>query len=106
MRLFILSLVLSLVCCSNSPTETKPLEDNEFIEIYCDVVTKFDITNRRLQQAFVDSIFTHHNVSSAEFEKTVNYYKQNPDRWQKIFDKIVAELEARAPQQTNQPAKK
>ena len=41
-----------------------------------------------------DSILKRYNVSLDKYQATVQYYNQEPERWQKFFDKVIAEVDS------------
>ncbi len=82
--------------CSASPEKKKTIDSDTFVQLYCDVVARYDILARDKRKAFVDSTFQHYDVSRDVFENTVERYSTDPESWEKIFDKIVTELEKRA----------
>ena len=82
--------------CSASSEKKKTIDSETFVQLYCDVVARYDILARDKREAFVDSIFQHYNVSRDIFENTIEKYNNDPESWQKVFDRIVSELETRA----------
>ncbi|MEE4311902.1 MAG: DUF4296 domain-containing protein [candidate division KSB1 bacterium] len=71
------------------------MKEELFIQVYCDVVEKSDLLPPANRKAFADSVLQTHGSSMDIFDNTVEYYKQNPEEWKPLFEKIVAELEKR-----------
>lgn len=82
--------------CSASSEKKKTIDRETFVQLYCDVVARYDILARDKREAYVDSTLQHYNVSREVFENTVEKYNKDPETWQHIFNKIVAELEQRS----------
>lgn len=83
----------SLFLNCEQKTEPKPIEEQKFVQIYCDAVMYADLIDSRFRQAFVDSVLQSHGVTRDKFQQSVNAYSQDKKTWKKIFEKIVAELE-------------
>ncbi len=41
-----------------------------------------------------DSVLKKHNVSLSQYQNTVDYYNQDPERWQTFFEKVLAEVDS------------
>ncbi len=89
--IFILSQII--MCQKNN--EPGKISEDKFIQIYCDVACYSDIIESKSRQAFVDSIFNYHNVTSESFNFTKDSFSNDPKKWKEIFEKIVEELEKR-----------
>jgi hypothetical protein len=44
---------------------------------------------------YYEEIFKKHHVSRERYEQSLTYYRHNPERYSKIYEKVVAVLEAR-----------
>lgn len=95
--LFIVSIyILSLVLFSCQKEETiEKIEQDKFVQIYCDVVAYTNMIEPDLRGTFVDSILQYYEVTPEQFQHTVNIYSSDTKKWKKVFEKIVAELERR-----------
>lgn len=91
--LIILSILIPLHC--NRQPNVKPLNEKLFVQLYCDVVIYADLVEAQRRDAFVDSVLSSYGVSREQLLKTVTYYSKDDKRWEKIFAKIIAELEQR-----------
>lgn len=92
--LFILVLLFSASSCDRNETK-KVLPENQFVQVYCDVVTYADIIKDESRIAFMDSILKSHLVSREELQRSVTYYSKESKRWEEIFSKVIEELEQR-----------
>jgi len=95
---FIILIILNLRC--NRQTETRELDQETFVRVYCDVVTYGELVQPDRKAALVDSILNSYHISREQFQQTVASYSQDEEKWEKIFVKIVEELEAREKQLT------
>jgi len=89
----ILLLLLNYQC--DKRAKSKQLNEKEFVQVYCDVVTYKDVVDSRLREAFVDSVLSSYKISRDEFQYTVEAYSKNDKKWERVFTKIVEELERR-----------
>lgn len=92
----LLSIFLTLIflSCKLQPN-VKPLNEKLFVQVYCDVVVYADVVAPSNRDAFVDSVLNHYGVSREQFSKTVTFYSKDEKRWERVFTKIIAELEQR-----------
>lgn len=88
-------LIFLLFTCAKSGTEFHIIDESIFVEIYCDVVEETDLTKPLKHETLVDSVLNHYEVSRQAFQKTVDYYSENPERWQSFFDQVVRRLEGK-----------
>ncbi|UCE07190.1 MAG: DUF4296 domain-containing protein [bacterium] len=100
-KLMVLCSVIGIVnCCCEKKSEYKELNEKVFVQVYCDVVTYSDVVNSKQREAFVDSVLNSYKISREEFQYTVDAYSKDERKWEKIFTKIVAELERREREMT------
>ncbi len=74
-------------------TRPKPIDENKFVQIYCDVVMYAELIDSKLRKAFVDSVLAHHKVTREKYQQSIEVYSKDKKRWKQIFEKVVAELE-------------
>ncbi len=71
------------------------LNENQFVKVYADIIITQDTTS--LKNASIDSvkeiIFKKHNITAQEYNATINYYNQSPEKWGEFFKKAVAYVE-------------
>lgn len=91
--LLVLAIML-LPCCHNSSSRGI-MDEKLFVQVYCDVVAHADLVAEGRRAAFVDSVLNSHQVRREAFRRTVAYYAGDVERWEKVFEAIVAELERR-----------
>src|SRR4030042_5130698 len=66
------------------------IEEEKFVIIYSDLLIATDSTT-------VDSaktgVFKRYDISGEKYEKTVEYYNSNPQKWEEFFNKVIAHIE-------------
>lgn len=95
MRKMMAFCLLLLLFCGGNENDKIRLSEKEFIEIYCDVVSRSDLLPPAERGAFVDSVLKAHNTSIETFDNSIQHYRQNPEQWKELFEDVVAELERR-----------
>ena len=74
--------------------EGNPLaEPEKFAEVYVDLLVAS--AEDTLPPASVDSILAVHGFERKQFEDAVQHYGEQPEKWQEVFQKVVADLEER-----------
>ena len=91
---FIFFIFIILVVCKKNEAPSQ-INDDKFVQIYCDVACYSDIVDKKLKSALVDSVLTAYNENQENFIFSKDEYSKDPKRWKKIFEKIVNELEKR-----------
>jgi len=81
-------------------SEYKELDEDEFVQVYCDAVIYADLVESRLRKAFVDSVLESYQIKPEDFQYTISSYSKNVEKWESVFEKIVAELERREKEMT------
>lgn len=95
----LLVLIIFYFCLScQSQQSARQINEDKFVQIYCDVVVLSDLIKPESRQILADSVFAFYEVSRQDFYYTVEIYSKDNRKWKKIYEKIVAELEARSPQ--------
>jgi hypothetical protein len=90
----ILAFFLLFNGCEKKATK-RILPENQFVQVYCDVVTYADIIDDDSRIAFMDSVLKSQNISRDDLQRSVAYYSKDSKKWEKIFSKVVEELEKR-----------
>ncbi|NOZ61589.1 MAG: hypothetical protein GXO74_07885 [Calditrichaeota bacterium] len=92
---FLLLIVSLFFFASCQQQRHQKIDDDTFVQIYCDVVTNTDLVEANKKQALIDSILQQYHVNYADFQYKLELLKKNNEEWYKIYDKIVKELEKR-----------
>lgn len=89
---------LSISFIFSGCTEDKIVPEEKYIDVYTDLVIAQDTsrTNSADQRDSIQQmIFKRYNINSAEYSATINYYSQNPAKWEIFFNAAIDSLEAR-----------
>lgn len=71
------------------------LPEDKFIKIYIDILVAQDtlsdssISNDSLKTLILEK----YNVTDSVFTKTIEYYNYNPDKWEKVFEDAIKQVE-------------
>jgi len=84
-----------LFYCADKETSHKEINKEIFIQVYCDIISSHEILPPSVKKTFSDSIFAHYQITEESFAQTIEAYQQQPEKWKKIFEEIIAELEKR-----------
>jgi adenylate kinase family enzyme len=88
---FSLSILLLIPGCSKKNV----IDEDKFVKIYADLVIQQDtlknlsVKNDSLKQI----VFKRYNVSEKEYKKTIDYYNNDPRKWEKFFKRVKGYLE-------------
>lgn len=101
-KFFLFNLVLTAGIFFYTCSGKKPVSQEKMIRIYTDMILAQDSLNIKAstpgRDALPDSakqqIFSRHNVSSADYEKTINYYNENPEYWESFFTRTTIHLDS------------
>lgn len=89
--IFLIISTLILSACDKG----SPIPEKEFIKVYVDLLIIQDTT--AAETFSLDSIktlvFTKHNISSEQYDETINYYNSQPERWIAFFDSATVYVE-------------
>ena len=89
--LFLIIFTLFLSACDKDP----PIQEEKFIKVYVDLLIVQDTTTA--ETISLDSIktlvFTKHNISSEQYDETINYYNSQPEKWAAFFDSATVYVE-------------
>ncbi len=92
--LFMLAVfVISFPSCQKN--NHKKIDDDTFVKIYCDIMTTSDLVDAGKKQALRDSILKNYNVTFEDYQIKLASMKNDTEKWYKIYEKIVKELESR-----------
>ncbi|MEO8398210.1 MAG: DUF4296 domain-containing protein [Ignavibacteriaceae bacterium] len=89
--IIISTFIFIFVSCSKQ----KIIPENIFVKIYTDLVVAQDtalvdsVSSKNLRE----KILKKYNVKLEDYQQTINYYNEDPERWQVFFDKVMAYVE-------------
>ena len=83
--LYPLFLIFIFFSCSDG----KIIPEEKFVNVYTDLVIAQDTSKVKNH----DIIFRKYNITVDEYEKTIEYYNEKPERWIKFFDSVIQKVE-------------
>ena len=98
---FLIISALLFSACDKAP----PIPEEKFIKVYVDLLIIQDTTTA--DTFSLDSVktlvFTRHNISSEQYDETINYYNSQPEKWVVLFDSATAYVERLKKEAEKQP---
>jgi len=71
------------------------IPEDKFIKVYVDLMVIQDTTG--VSQVSADSIkaivFKRYNITDADYNNTLDYYNDSPEKWDSFFKKAIAYVE-------------
>jgi len=105
LKKFILPLIqiffLFGIACNSNNTPDDIIPRDEFVEILTElhiadaILTEKGLYDRKLKdssESYYNYIMVKHNINRAQFDKSLQYYGQNTDELQKMYDEIISNL--------------
>lgn len=90
--LFVTSFAIILIACNQSP----PIEEKKLIKIYSEMLFLQDTTSLS-QIEIKKSVLKKFRVKQNDYDNTIAFYNQKPERWQAFFDSVIVYLERKNP---------
>jgi adenylate kinase family enzyme len=76
-------------------SKNKVINEDKFVKVYADLVIQQD-TLKNLSVK-IDSlkqiVFKRYNVTEKEYKKTIEYYNNDPRKWEEFFKRVKGYLE-------------
>jgi hypothetical protein len=93
---FSILLLLSFLIFAGGCSDSKLLKEEKFLRVYTDLVIAQDTSNADYNKidGLKQIIFKKHNITNEQYERTFNYYNENPSRWDAFFEKVIHHVEA------------
>lgn len=88
-RILFLSVILILIACKQEP----PISEEKFIEVYSSLLIMRDTTNLSSGQ-IIDSVLSRFEILSDDYERTIEYYNTEPERWKSFFNKAETYIDS------------
>jgi hypothetical protein len=96
--LLLLPISIGLLSCKKSP----PIDEKKLIMIYADMIFMQD-TSSLSQSTIKQKVLEKFLVKEKDYDATINYYNNEPEKWQKFFDSTIAYIESLKPKPTKKP---
>jgi hypothetical protein len=72
------------------------IDEKKFLKIYAEMIFMQD-TSSLAQAEIKDSVLKKYKVKKIEYDQTIKYYNDDPERWQKFFDSTIVYIEKLKP---------
>jgi len=95
MRTRIFFLVLTVMIMFNglqSCKKSSAIDEKKFIKIYAEMIFMQD-TSSLSQRTIKENVLKKYNVSEKDYSSTINFYNDDPERWQQFFDSTIVYIE-------------
>ncbi|MBM3185855.1 MAG: DUF4296 domain-containing protein [Bacteroidetes bacterium] len=103
MRNLIFIMLISVTSCSEEPfrSEKSLMDEKKFIDVYEEVLvlenyyqTKYGVPSayKNALDGSCHKVFTKHQVSKKDFEKSFDYYAHRPEKLKSINEQVIARL--------------
>lgn len=76
--------------------DLKPIPEEKFIDIYIDYLTAQDSlgTDIKSSEKIRNNLFSKYKITNEQYNFTLSYYNESPERWGIFFDKVIKKIEA------------
>lgn len=81
-----------LISCSDE----SPIEEEKFVKIYTDVLILQDttFTSSDSLKILKEEIFTKYGIDSSKYLNSINFYNEEPKRWDTFFNKVLLHIDS------------
>ena len=85
---FVLAAVFFISGCKSDEI----IDEEKFIMLYTDLVIAQDTSNAdyNMMIKIRSQVLDRYKVTDEQYKFTIDYYNENPDRWQVFFEKVTA----------------
>lgn len=93
-RIYHLLLILFLIILSCD--EKQPIAEDKFIMIYSNLISAPDsiaVDSLKFVE-YKQKVFSEYGYSEKDYEKTVRFYNQYPEKWEEFFRKVIKHIES------------
>lgn len=106
--LILVSLVLAAVSCSDRPKDV--LSESEMVDLLTDMAlaeaySSSSGSRSEGREALLEAVLKKHGVTQAQLDSTLEYYGRNIDEYDKIYEKVEKNLQAKNSTQGEEQAK-
>jgi len=95
---YIFLIIFGIVISSGlqSCKKSSAIDEKKFIKIYADMIFMQD-TSSLSQLSIKEKVLAKYKVSENDFDNTIKFYNDDPDKWQPFFDSVVVYIESIKP---------
>lgn len=94
-------LCVSLVLYACRANDENIISQKKMIDVYADVLIITSAVEEGEQLRYfekLDSVLALHRINRKQFEASLDYYQENPQKWKELIDHVIIELERRRDQ--------
>lgn len=84
----ILIVSVTIISCKNQ----QAIEEKKFVKIYTDMIFMQD-TSSSSQLEIKKEVLKRFNVNEIDYDNTIKFYNDDPERWQPFFDSVITYIE-------------
>jgi len=77
-------------------TESIPIEEKKLVKVYAEMVIMQDSTTLSAID-IQKKVLSRFNISTSDYEKSVDYLSKYPERWQNFYDSVIVYLQKLEP---------
>jgi hypothetical protein len=89
-----------LICLTNffNCSDKQIIDEDTFVKVYTDLVIAQDTLKENFPEPdkIKKEIFLRYNITEADYKTTVEYYDEDPERWDAFFNKVISYVEKRS----------
>jgi hypothetical protein len=85
-------LTLGMQSCKQNPQ----IEEKKFVKIYSEMIFMQD-TSSLSKPTIKEKVLKKFNVSENDYNNTVKYFNEEPEKWQNFFDSVIVYIERSRP---------
>lgn len=80
------------ISCGEKP----PIEENKFVRVYAELISAPDSisVNSTKFIEYKKKVFSDFNLTEKDYEQTIEFYNEDPKRWEDFFNKVIKYFEA------------
>lgn len=102
-----LALAALLAGCDGLRGTGGALPRQRFVEVYGEILElEAASPGPRVDSTAVDSVLARHQVTRQEIQRTVEVYRQSPERWDEFYAEVVRRLEEKQKERDSTAARK
>lgn len=88
--LSLITLGFIFIACEKS---VAPVDEEIFVKVYAEMIFMQDTTFLS-QKVIREKVLNKFKISANNYEKNIEYYNEDPKKWQNIFDKVTSYIDS------------
>ena len=96
--------MFTIFIASSSCDQAPPISDEKFIKVYSEMVFMQD-TSSLSQILIKDTVLNKFKISKNDYDRTIEFYNNNPEKWQTFFDSVIVYMEKVKPKSKQKDVK-